>query len=274
MTAILPSVKHEIIEYEFSDLGRVSVQLFQESAQIYRFLLKTGGIEHFEKLEQLGSLRSVHKAAHHSRWEYMMLQMHLIEQLREKSSISLSTSIKLPNINPVSSVEELLKSWIFLNNYGHLKDTFEAERVWFELILETPQLRRVLYDAMPDVLCRRFADILLDEEDLYNFHHLIAIALIEWQKQKTGGSNEHFDVWIEMIKSLLKGSTGIYAPAEGSTLFRALEIFHALRRVSYVLLDINSFALFLKIDSHNLLRNILSEPETLLYCEKPRTLTH
>ena len=70
-----------------------------------------------------------------------------------------------------------------------------------------------------------------------------------------------------MIKVLLQDLTGIDVPPEGSKLSSALNIFHAIRRVSYVLLDINSSPLFLRVDSHNLLRNIEEKPDMLLYDE-------
>ena len=145
-----------VIKYVYPDLGPIQVHLYYESQQIYNFLLKTKGIDHLENIEQLGALRSVHKASHHSRWEYMILQMYLLEQLIKNSSIGLKTKVDLTSKHHITSAEELIKSWVFLNNYGHLKDTFEAERVWFELIIDTPELRQVLFDAMPDQLCKKF----------------------------------------------------------------------------------------------------------------------
>ncbi|MFH1032089.1 MAG: hypothetical protein V1767_05975 [Chloroflexota bacterium] len=261
-------VKIETIEYEYPDLGHVEITLREESAEIYRFFkeggfTKTGkgdGIEHFEKLDQLGALREVHKTAHHSRWEYMVLQMHLIQELKSASAFGFSTSISLTNHYTVSSLEELLKSWVLLNNYGHLIDTIEAERVWLELIFEQPQLRNAFLSCIPDGPSKEYAKAVLKKEDIYQFHHLIALVLLGRLSKKKGKQKRPFDLWIKMIEALVREDT-----KEGSKLGRALNVFNALRRVSYVLLDINRSALFLRVDSNNLLRNILKKPDDLLY---------
>jgi len=259
----------ETIKYAFPDLGPVEITLQAESAEIYRFFkeswfIKAGkgmGIEHFERLDQLGALRAVYKTAHHSRWEYMVLQMYLIQKLKTNFAFGLSTSIPLITIrHKVTSLEELLKSWVLLNNYGHLLDTFEAERVWLELILEEPELYRAFISCLSDDTSTKLTQEILKEESIYHFHHLIALALLGRLSKKKGKSRRPFDLWIEMIKALLKRDV-----KEGSKLDRALNIFHILRRVSYVLLDINRSTLFLRIDSNNLLRNILKNPDGLLY---------
>jgi hypothetical protein len=257
----------ETIEYAYPDLGPVKVTLQKESAEIYRFIQKSesAGTEFFERLDQLGALRFVHKSAHHSRWEHMLLQMYLVQQLKAHSAFGFSTSVRLTTQLFVSSLEELLKSWVLLNNYGHLLDTFEAERVWLELILENPELHQVLISSMPDDLSKKFARRVLRDEDMFNFHHLIALALLRRWNAKKDKSKTPFHSWIEMIKALLKDATGIAKPKEGSKLDRGLSVYNKLRRLSYVLLDINSTTLFLRIEANNLLRNILENPDSVLY---------
>jgi len=252
----------ETIEYAYPDLGRVEVTLKNESAEIFRFMKRrrSGGIDYFERLDQLGALRAVHKTAHHSRWEYMVLQMYLIQRLKATGAFGFSTSIRLTRQHNVSSLEELLKSWVLLNNFGHFLDTFEAERVWLELTLEEPQLHEAFISCMPDSISVKLAERILREEDVYRFHHLVALALLRRASEKQSKSKVPFDLWIEMIKALLRRNV-----KEGSKLDRGLSIFRLLRRASYVLLDINRSTLFLRIDSNNLLRNILEKPDDFLY---------
>jgi hypothetical protein len=260
------ATQFQTIEYAYPDLGPVEVKLQKESAEIYKFIKKqTEGTEFFERLDQLGALRFVHKSAHHSRWEHMVLQMYLAQQLKANYAFGFSTSVRLTTQLFVSSLEELLKSWVLLNNYGHLLDTFEAERVWLELILENPELRQVLISSMPDDLSKKLATRVLKDEDIFNFHHLITLALLRRWNEKKSKSNTPFVSWIEMIKTLLKDATGISKPKEGSKLNRALSVYNKLRRFTYVLLDINSTTLFLRIEANNLLRNILENPDVVLY---------
>jgi len=251
------------IEYEYPDLGRVEILLHNESAEIYQFMKKhKGGIEYFEKLDQLGALREVHKSAHHSKWEYMVMQMHLIRQLKVSEAFGFSTDIKLTKDFSVSSIEELLKSWVFLTNYGHLLDTLEAERVWLELLLDEDNLRNAFINCMPDDISRQFAEQVLRDEDLFNLHYILAIVMLAHGK---GGATSKDLFWIEMIKALLRYKLGINTPKESSKLHRASTIFDRIRKVSYVLLDMNKSALFLRIDTNNLIRNLLNKPDELLY---------
>jgi len=262
---IASQAQEKTIEYQYPDLGTVQVRLEEESASIYDFLRSKGEIESFEKLDQLGALRAVHKSSHHSRWEYMVLQMYLVEELRKRKVFSLSTSVPLTKEIIISSIEELVKSWILLNNYGHLYDTLEAERVWLELVLTDEKLNDVFINCMPDQLSQQYARKILEKEDLFSFHHLISLALIKRLYRKKPKVNKEYYKWTEMIRALLRDTLTATKIKEGSKLDRALNIFHTIRRVSYVLLDINRSTLFLRVDSNNLLRTLLKQPENVLY---------
>ena len=257
--------QEEIIEYQYPDLGTVQVQLQNESASIFEFLRSKGEIECFEKLDQLGALRIVHKSSHHSRWEYMVLQMYLVEELRKKRVFGLSTSVPLTKKIIISSIEELVKSWILLNNYGHLYDTLEAERVWLELALTDEKLNDVFINCMPDKQSQEYARKVLEKEDLFYFHQLISLALIKRLYRKKPEANKEYFKWTEMVKALLRDTLPSTKIKEGSKLDRAINIFNTIRRVSYVLLDINRSTLFLRVDSNNLLRTLIKQPENVLY---------
>jgi hypothetical protein len=254
-----------IIEYRYPDLGAVQVQLQNESANIFEFLSSKGEIECFEKLDQLGALRSVHKSSHHSRWECMVLQLYLVEEIRKKKVFGLSTSVPLTKKIIVSSIEELVKSWILLSNYGHLYDTLEAERVWLELVLTDKKLPGIFMDCMPDEQSKAYTRKVLEKEDLFDFHRLISLVLIKRLYRTRPEANAEFVKWTEIVKALLRDMLPSTRLKEGSKLDRAINIFNTIRRVSYVLLDINRSTLFLRVDSNNLLRTILREPESLLY---------
>ncbi|MFH0847517.1 MAG: hypothetical protein V1894_05660, partial [Chloroflexota bacterium] len=195
----------------------------------------------------------------------MVLQMYLVEELGRKKVFGLSTSIPLTKQTVISSIEELIKSWVLLNNYGHLYDTLEAERVWLDLALTDGKLHDVFMGCMPDKQCQQYARNILEKEDLFRFHHLISLALIKRLYRKNHKENEEFSKWVEMVKALLRDTLPSTKPREGSKLERALGIFNTIRRVSYVLLDINRSTLFVRIDSNNLLRTLMQQPESVLY---------
>jgi len=87
-----------VLDYSYPDFGLVSVPFYKESKEVIGFLEKAEdvGLRHFERLDHLGRLRDAHKSAHHSRWEYMFLQMYLFQEFRETGlSFRFSGGIKL-----------------------------------------------------------------------------------------------------------------------------------------------------------------------------------
>ena len=96
-------------------------------------------------------LREVHKTGHHPRWEHIVPQCYLFHRAsQDNRGLSLKTRVTLSEGAEVSSVEELLKCWVFLLNFGHLYGTFEAERFWMDLFLRDNELRARLMDGLPD----------------------------------------------------------------------------------------------------------------------------
>jgi hypothetical protein len=57
----------------------------------------------------------------------------------------------------------------------------------------------------------------------------------------------------------------IREPKPGTKIERALTVYSAIRRASYVLLDMNRTTLFLRIDANNLVKNILGHADKYLY---------
>jgi len=256
------------LSYSFPDLGKVDVTLNDESDAVCSLLCALGAeSEDFERLDQLGALRTVRKASHHSRWEYMMLQLHLIEQLSKQSALGFRTSVNLPSRHEVSSVSELMKSWVFLNNYGHLKDTLEAERLWLSLILDADEIRAALLGCLTDAQSRELSEAILDSEDLFGFHLAVALVLLDVNGRNSRHATRTIQIEMatEMVHVLMSHRTGKSSPKEGSTLDRALRAYDAISQLAYVLLDINATPLFLRVHSGNMVRTLLSSPDLVLF---------
>jgi hypothetical protein len=95
-----------VLDYSYPEFGLVSVPFYEESKQIVQFLaqVESDGLRHYERLDHLGRIRDAHKSAHHSRWEYMLLQMYLVHELKEaKSSFGLGGGIRLNHDCPINA---------------------------------------------------------------------------------------------------------------------------------------------------------------------------
>ncbi len=69
------------LEYHVPQLGKISIKLYPFATETYNLLDHYGHIDRMRKIDQLGVIRSVYEGAHHSRWEYVMVQLSLIHQL-------------------------------------------------------------------------------------------------------------------------------------------------------------------------------------------------
>ena len=124
-----PEEKPEILEYHVPQLGKVSAMLCPWCKRTYDLLDKCGHIDRLRRIDQLGVIRNVYEGVHHSRWEYVMLQLSLICTLRkddESKGLGLSSTGKI--LGEEVSGCDILQMWTLLFNAGHLPGTFATER--------------------------------------------------------------------------------------------------------------------------------------------------
>jgi hypothetical protein len=100
------------IQHSFPVLGSIEVPLYKESAKLFNMFesLPNSGTIHWQSLDHLGELRSVLRCGHHSRYEYLILQLYLTHIFKQvASAFGFSTGVQLPNGSKISSAEELIK---------------------------------------------------------------------------------------------------------------------------------------------------------------------
>lgn len=78
---------NKILEYHVPQLGKIPAQFYSLATETYNLLDNYGHIDRMREIDQLGVIRSVYEGAHHSRWEYVMLQLGLIYKLRSEEGV-------------------------------------------------------------------------------------------------------------------------------------------------------------------------------------------
>ena len=251
------------LNYSYPDLGKISVDFYSESKQVLEFLEKVhpDGLRHFERLDHLGRIRDVQKSAHHSRWEYVFLQMYLFHELKDKgASFGFGKSIKLNKNTKISSAEELLKCWSLLLNFGHLEGTFESERAWFEELKEDEELLESFLDYLPDEDCKKVGETIFSEENYYKFYELISLFLLSFYKSAVNCSSTFpIEKFILMVKRYLMSAR------QGTAIHRCKNIFRRVRKLAYILLDSAYSATFFKINPKIFFDYIIMNSEEVLY---------
>ncbi len=76
--------KNKKIDYYVQQLGKLAVKLCSQAQKCYNLLKQKGDIDAMKEIDQLGVIRGVYTGAHHTRWEYLMVQLSLVNLLSSR----------------------------------------------------------------------------------------------------------------------------------------------------------------------------------------------
>lgn len=236
------------LEHIFPELGAVEVPLYDESARIYELLetLPNSGMSHLQTLDHLGELRAVTRTTHHSRYEYLILQLHLSHFLKQRThSLGLSTSVPVARNVVISSGEELLKCWSFLSEHGHLLGTYETERFALKMIVENDLFKDNFFRLFPDRFMRGRAVRVIRRQDLWEFYKLLSWVFLHWQRRRESDKDkkETLQFALSLIRALLTDAK------QGTKLKRCQDVFKQIRRLSYLYLDLARLPVSLRFNT-------------------------
>ena len=74
---------HIDIEYTIPSLGIINTQIYKPCASACYVLNKYNYIEKLKTINQLGVIKNTFNGTHHPRWEYVVLQIYLLNQLKK-----------------------------------------------------------------------------------------------------------------------------------------------------------------------------------------------
>jgi len=217
------------LEYYVPQLGKVTVKLSPCAKKCYEILEEEGYIRGMMEIDQLGVIRNVYGGAHHSRWEYVMVQLSLIELLKKSEGakgLGLSSDVKkIYNKSPIGA--DVLQTWVLLFNSGHLPGTFATERAILRCCKKYEELRKTIYNGLPhENKIRRDFEKICDEENIYAFHRILTCFFLERYKNNSRNSR-----YIDTFQKIIRGYI------EPSNQKNLKKIFRRVRQLSYIFLD-------------------------------------
>jgi hypothetical protein len=223
------------LSHSFPILGQIEIPLHAESDKTHRLLERftSASVAHLQQLDHLGELRGVLKCGLHSRYEYLILQLYFIHYFKQTAkAFGFSSAVFLPSGQEVSSCEELLKSWAFLEELGHLKGTYEAERFLLGVLTSNATSADFFLSAFKDKRGADFAKQVLVGQDLWSLHRCIAWLLLEHHRdKKLADSKDDIDFLIDMLFALISTQD------QSVSLSRARGYFSRIRRLAHIYLD-------------------------------------
>ncbi len=242
------------LTYYFPFIGSLRTKLTGDCARIYRFLQATGEIERLKDLDHLGLIRDAYEAAHHSRWEYAMLMMCLIDQIRENEKSHLEGDVQLTDTLKIDSALNLLKSWAMLSNVGHLPWTFVTERALMECLRGSKDYMSAFLKCIDKDIHTWLADR-VQKNRVYNYHEVFSYVRLHSLALRYGNRTEG-----DHMQQLCRQVVRKFIVKEDMPSFvRIHHIFTRLRQIAYLGLDSFHTPVPLKLD----LRQLLTDPEWL-----------
>lgn len=132
------------LSYQLARVGNISITLYDSSHSLYDLLNKAGHIQRLKQNFQFGAINSVFEGAHHTRWEYVIVQLYILDVYEEHYNQVSGLSSKIKINNAFISGSEIVQSWILLLNIGHLIGTFANERAMLNIAKENNKIYNIL----------------------------------------------------------------------------------------------------------------------------------
>jgi hypothetical protein len=241
-----PTVKPVLITHELSNIGKLDISLHGIAAIFYNQLCADGLIDYLKDLNHLGFISKSHPGNNHKRWDYVCLQLFLVQKLKHstfKTGLNRDTDLD----GKKASNQEILQTFILFANIGHLEGTLASEKGLYDFLNQnTKEKENFLSEInnLPEL--KDLVDKVFVKYDFYKMKYLIALNYVLRNKTEKRV--------IEGIKLILKK----YLSEYDSQFEKLRTLFLKIRKVSFVYLDSFHCQTPIQINLSKILVNIFS----------------
>lgn len=249
----MPSVNSEtqIIEQTIPIIGKVRLPLHGIASKTYSAFHSFGETARLKNQNLLGAIRLIHPEAHHTRWDYVVFYLYLLRLLKsnDKTLGLNSRNITLPvGVSP--TILELLQGYMLLRCFGHLAGSFPAEQVLLEKLKHHESQRNVFLSGFPDDEFRQYAEGIIRDENIWQFHKAISIFFL--QNASMPGLVETRPLLLSIFKIFLFGTS--------QAVLQMKRLHNVVRQIAYMSLDLRFSASEIDIN----IASILTQPERIV----------
>lgn len=219
------------IRYALPSVGNIELEFYGKASELYELLNKEGEINRLKSLNQLGLLEKVFPGAHHTRWEYIVLQLYLLKEFKDNlPGRGFSVDIEEEfGFDFKFSATEAIQMFVLLQNYGHLNGTFETECLVLEMLSKNTDTKNRLINLLPEDFKPWGTEVIENEKKL-EFFKVLSVLFVEHSKD--------FKNMDELRKLCLKILKGFYLKTS-EKLSELYEKIKLIRDIAYIYLDLN-----------------------------------
>lgn len=217
--------RHRFIQHEIPNLGKVNIDLYGQAAELYNLLDKNGIINNLKKIENLGMITHSHPSNVHKRWDYVCLQLLLLQRLKYSSLkfLGLNSTI-IKNSDETVSSEEYLQCQILFSSIGVIPGTVSSEKALLTFLINNSTEKEKLISPFKTEWNNLVIKI-FNEYDYFKIKYLVALNFL--YKQNIN----------QNIKRTLLSFYNNDKKSDSSKIARAREIYYRIRRISFIYLD-------------------------------------
>jgi len=238
------------LKYHIPSLGELKSDLYTNSSKTFNLLNKNGHINRLKEIDQLGVIRNVYEGAHHSRWEYVMVQLGILHRLntndidlgfKPSKSTGLSSNVSIGDGK--TTYLEVIQMWILLLNMGHLPGTFSSEKAFLKCIKEDSVLEKIIDDCFLSEDVKSYFKGIVKNENVYEFHKILSFFYLSKYRES---DLELIDYLTKILEFNCIGSHVINKYDKYSEIDKVFfekarqhlkQIFFKIRQISYLYLD-------------------------------------
>lgn len=218
--------KNCYISYYIPLIGPAEINLGDYPCLFYQFLINKGEFNRLQKLAHLGVLHEVFKGMRHTRWDYTVTMLFLIQELNESKLEGLRTEKKVIKGFKLSG-RDMLQLLALSSSIGHLPGTFAIEKGVMRYFIEHHSVAGKLYKNVG--LPKDF----YDKIDYTNINKLFLL----WKLQiwSNGSIAENTNNVLQGLKNLWQN---LYFGRPGTEHREKIyNYFDLVRQISFQLLD-------------------------------------
>lgn len=247
-----------ILKSNISHLGKVEAYLFPNyAAKCYEFLYKKKYIDRLQNTPQLGVISNTSLRTTHTRNDYVILQIYLLnllsgkktifQDVEKKYNLGLSNSVTI--CNETISGAEIIEIWILLFNSGHLKGTFSSERGLLKAFKYNKKIYNIFKNHISPEFVHGFVDV-VDNDKLEDVHKFIILFLLrryaQYNVKLKNGTN-----LIDFLECLI----GKYLFSDNKKILKLKRFYNLIRQLAYLFLDSQNSSVPLNFSLNSLLFN-------------------
>lgn len=243
------NMKQELIklEYNINGIGVITPMIYPFPASLYSN--KRLNIEKkLKAINQLGAIRFIHNGAHYTRHEYVLLQINLINFIKNNSKWGLGSKFDFSSLNINDEIKwdknitgaEILELIILLANLGHFKDTFSSNKIWFHFIYTNKLNIRNDFKKGLKRDGKKLLDKLVNNADYQKIQWINALYILS----RFSDLDNYRLICERIINNILTNKNDKW-----------LDIYSKVRKVSYVVLDSHFSHIPISISLQNVLFN-------------------